>query len=126
MDDTAWLEARGFKRVGFWSKAALKLQRIVDLQRKLGVYAFVVDRRIFYIAAQSTSRLQSKLIPEGSRLFRRAHRGIGETVKADGIVDVWIYKHSGSEMTIERLEAEWITERSPRWNGSGIYPPQSK
>jgi hypothetical protein len=85
-----------------------------------GVYAFVVDGRIFYIG--KATRLRSRLrgynrslwSPERIRKeLRRAHRGIGKTVKADGIVDVWIYEHSGSEATIERLEAERSQRNAP-------------
>ena len=122
----AWLLANGFQPIGCWSAASPKLQRLIDLQKNPGVYAFVVNDRFVYIgkATNIRGRLRGynrSLLPEPSPPFRMVHQMIRETVQADGTVEAWVHMHGiASHDTVERLEGKWITDICPAWNVLGV------
>jgi hypothetical protein len=125
-DHVALLVANGFKRIGSWSVASSKLQRCINLEKRPGVYAFVVNDRIEYIgkATNIRGRLRGynrSLLPEPTPPFRLVHQMIRQTVEADGTVEAWVFMHgSESHETIERLEEKWITGICPAWNVLGV------
>ncbi len=125
-DHLAWLLTNGFQSIGCWSADSSKLQRQIDLQKRPGVYAFVVNDRIAYIgkATNIRGRLRGynrSLLPEPSPPFRLVHQMIRETIEANGIVEAWVHMHGiDTHDTIERLEAKWISDICPAWNIIGV------
>lgn len=125
-DHVAWLVANGFKQIGCWSAASSKLQRHIYLEKRPGVYAFIVNDRIEYIgkATNIRGRLRGynrSLLPEPSHPFRLVHQMIRQTVEADGTVEAWVLMNGiESHDTVERLEEKWITDICPAWNVLGV------
>jgi len=120
-NNPAWLIDHQFQFYGSWTPESGKLQR-GELGRVSGVYALVVDDMIRYIgkAKHLRGRVRSYnryLVANPARLPRKAHAGIKSALDGKKIVSVYICIAQPNENVTE-LEAMWIQELRPDWNGT--------
>lgn len=123
MSDIDWLIETQFRHVGHWSNPHTKLQRLVRLERTPGIYAFVVEGQVRYIGKATSLQHRIRaynraLIPETSRKFRKVHHAIQRVWTDSTTIDVWVYHFDEiKDEPLIRLEAKWINEKKPEWNG---------
>ena len=122
--DFDWLNAQGFTHVGYWVQPDLKLKRLAEVSRQLGVYAFVIAGKVRYLG--EANPIQSRpsgynraTDPPHPRPPRPLHTAIHQAWKAGDCVDVWFRRVFEGDEAPGVLAARWIAELQPPWNVAG-------
>ncbi|MBN8872834.1 MAG: hypothetical protein J0H67_08365 [Rhodospirillales bacterium] len=123
--DLDWLNWQGFIYIGRWEGPELRLRRALLLDRQPGLYAFVVrdqvchlGRASFTLGRTGYTRPRPKRFPRDRRAL---HTSIHEALLAGDRVEIWFRRTVAAEMPTV-LEAQWIAELKPRWNGVSSAP----